>query len=109
MTAVYVAPPRTLTVASTNPASGVSIAVSPNDNSGVGNGPTPFSRTYNPNTTVTLTAPATAGGNSFQKWQRNGVDWSTSQATNVTLDANYTMTAVYVTPPQQTLTVGSNN
>jgi hypothetical protein len=108
MTAVYVTPQQTLTVASTNPASGVSITVSPNDNSGFGNGATQFSRTYNPNTSVTLTAPATAGGNNFQKWQRNGVDWSTNQATNVTLDANYTMTAVYVTP-QRTLTVGSNN
>lgn len=87
---------RTLTVASANPSSGVSITVSPNDNSGFGNGTTQFSRTYNNNTTVNLTAPATAGGNNFQKWQRNGVDWSFSQATNVTLDANYTMTAVYV-------------
>ena len=108
MTAVYVSPQRTLTVASTNPASGVLITMSPNDNSGLGNGTTQFSRTYNNNTTVTLTAPATAGGNNFQKWQRNGVDWAVSQATNVTLDANYTMTAVYVSP-QRTLTVASTN
>ncbi len=108
MTAVYVTGQRTLTVASTNPVSGVSITVSPNDNSGFGNGTTQFSRTYNHNTTVSLTAPATSGGNNFQKWQRNGVDWSVSQATNVTLDANYTMTAVYI-PPQRTLTVASTN
>jgi len=110
MTAVYATPPppqQTLTVASVNPASGVSITVSPNDNSGSGNGITQFTRTYNQNTTVTLTAPATAGGNNFQKWQRSGADWSTSQTTNVMLDADYTMTAVYV--PQQTLTVGSNS
>src|SRR5215213_10316450 len=99
---------RTLTVASVNPSSGVSITVSPNDNGGLGNGTTPFSRTYNQNTVVSLTAPATAGGNNFQKWQRNGVDWATSQATTVTLDANYTMTAFYVTP-QRTLTVASIN
>ncbi|MCR4392652.1 MAG: Ig-like domain-containing protein [Candidatus Acetothermia bacterium] len=94
----------TLTVASLNPNSGVSITVSPNDTSGQGNGTTPFSRTYINNTVVTLTAPATAGGNNFQKWQRNGVDWVTTQpptTTTVTMDADYTMMAVYVsaTPP----------
>jgi subtilisin len=107
-TAVYVAPQRTLTMASTNPSSGVNVTVSPADNSGLGNGTTQFTRTYNNNATVSLTAPATAGGNNFQKWQRNGVDWAVSQATNVTLDANYTMTAVYVAP-QRTLTVASTN
>ena len=106
MTAVYVTPTRTLTVASVNPSSGVNITVSPNDSSGLGNGTTQFTRTYNNNTTVTLTAPATAGGNNFQKWQRNGDDWATTQATTVTLDANYKMTAIYVTP-QRTLTVAS--
>ena len=108
LTAIYVTPTRTLTVASANPASGVSITVSPNDNSGLGNGATPFNRTYNLNTNVTLTAPATAGGNDFQKWQRNGTDWSTNRSTSVIMDANYTMTAVYVTPTR-TLTVGSEN
>ena len=90
---------RTLTVGSNNPGGGVSITVSPNDNSGAGNGVTQFSRTYNQNTTVTLTAPATAGGNNFQKWFRNGVTWSFSQTTTVTMDANYTMTAVYIAGP----------
>ena len=86
---------RTLTVASANPGSGVDITVSPNDNGGLGNGATPFSRTYNHNTNVSLLAPATAGGNNFQKWQRNGFDFSFNQATNVTMDADYTLTAVY--------------
>jgi len=93
---------RTLTVASSNPNSGVSITVSPNDNNGLSNGTTQFTRTYNINTTVTLTAPPTTGGNTFQKWLRNGVDWTTSQTTNVTMDANYTMTSVYVTFPTPT-------
>jgi hypothetical protein len=87
----------TLTVASVNPASGVAITVSPNDTSGLGNGTTQFTRTYNLNTVVSLTAPATASGNSFQKWQRDGVDFSSNQAVNVTMDANHTMTAVYIT------------
>jgi hypothetical protein len=89
---------RTLTVASSNPASGVAITVSPNDNNGFGNGTTQFTRTYNNNTVVSLTAPATVSGKNFQKWQRNGVDFAVTQATNVTMDANHTMTAVYITP-----------
>ena len=96
MTAVYYPPiPRTLTVASANPTGGVSITASPNDSNGQGSGVTAFSRIYSNNTVVTLTAPATAGGNSFQKWQRDGTDWSTSLSTTVTMDANRTMTAVY--------------
>ncbi|MEM4204642.1 MAG: BACON domain-containing carbohydrate-binding protein, partial [Candidatus Methanomethylicaceae archaeon] len=93
-------PTRTLTVASSNPNSGVTITVSPNDNNGQGNGTTQFTRTYNNNTTVMLTAPSSAGGNTFQKWQRNGSDYSTSQTVNVTMGANYTMTAVYRASPQ---------
>ena len=88
----------TLTVASSSPASGVAITVSPNDKSGLGNGTTLFTRSYNSGTVVSLTAPATASGNDFQKWQKNGVDAATTQATSVTMSANTTMTAVYVSP-----------
>ena len=86
---------RTLTVASLNPSSGVSVTVSPNDNSGQGSGATQFTRVYNNNTNVSLTAPATAAGNNFQKWQRDGVDFTTSLLANFVMDANHTMTAVY--------------
>ena len=86
---------RTLTVASSNPSSGVPITVSPNDNNAQGSGATQFTRTYNNNTVVTLTAPSSAGGNNFQKWERNGVDYSTSQTTTVTMDTNYKMTAIF--------------
>ncbi|MCR4392628.1 MAG: carboxypeptidase regulatory-like domain-containing protein [Candidatus Acetothermia bacterium] len=89
---------RNLTVNSLNPNGGVSISVSPNDTGGRGSGATPFTRTYDSNTRVTLTAPATAGGNNFEKWQRNGVDWATTTTTTITMDADYTMTAVYVSP-----------
>lgn len=106
MTAVY-AVPSTLTVASSNPGSGVSVTVSPSDAGGQGNGTTQFTRNYLPNITVLLSTPATAGGNNFRKWQRDGVDWSTSAATSVAMDANHTMTAIYVTP--RTLTVASSN
>ncbi|HXU37872.1 MAG TPA: M12 family metallo-peptidase [Blastocatellia bacterium] len=99
----------TLTVASSNPASGVSITVSPNDNSGQGNGVTQFTRVYNTNTNVSLTATATAGGNTFQKWQQDSVDFTTSLTANITMDGNHTMTAVYVSTTTRTLTVASVN
>lgn len=101
---------RTLTVGSSNPSSGVSITVNPNDNNGSSSGTTQFTRLYNSNTSVTLTASATAGGNNFQKWQQDGMDWSTNQSTSVVMDANHTMTAIYVTPQvTRTLTVASSN
>ena len=96
-----------LTVASANPTSGVNITVSPNDTSGLGNGTTQFTRTYNPNTTVTLTAPASVNGNYFRVWERDGQAWSGSLTTTVGMNGNHTMTAVYVTPP--VLTVTSSN
>ncbi|MCL6098498.1 MAG: DNRLRE domain-containing protein [Bacteroidetes bacterium] len=102
---------RTLTIASSNPNSGVNISVSPNDNNNLGNGSTPFTRTFNNNTSVTLTAPASASGNNFLKWQRNGSDYLTTQSITFSLDADYTFTAVYQTPPPttRTLTVASSN
>jgi len=102
-------PPRTLTVASSNPASGVNITVTPNDNGGLGSGTTLFTRTYSQNTTVTLTAPATASGNNFQKWQRDGVDLTTNQSASVVMGADHTMTAVYVPAVTFVLTVASSN
>jgi len=86
---------QSLTVASSNPSSGVSITVTPNDINGQGNGVTTFARSYNTNATVTLTAPATAGANNFQKWQKDGADFTTNSTVNVTMDTNHTMTAVY--------------
>src|SRR3989337_607394 len=96
----------TMTVASSTPASGVSVTVSPNDTTGKGSGTTQFTRTYNSGTAVTLTAAATAGGNIFKEWQKNGEKAGTSRTISVTVSANTTMTAVYVTPK---LTVASFN
>ncbi|HEU4767807.1 MAG TPA: DPP IV N-terminal domain-containing protein, partial [Pyrinomonadaceae bacterium] len=96
-----------LTVASSNPNSGVSVTVSPNDVSGAGNGTTQFTRTYNPGTQVTLTAPATVDGKNFQKWLRDGEDWMPSTTTSLVMSRNHTMTAVYIAPP--VLTVTSTN
>ena len=100
-----------LSVTSSNPGSGVSITVSPNDTGGIGNGSTPFARNYTNNTQVTLTAPSTAGGNNFQKWQQNGADYSNNRSAAITMNASYTMTAIYASPPSSTytLTVASSN
>lgn len=87
---------RTLSVTSSNPASGVNFTVSPSDINGLGNGTAPLTRIYNDGASVTLTAPATADGKVFQKWQRDGVDFAFTQSTTVTMDANHTLTAVYV-------------
>jgi hypothetical protein len=86
-----------LTVASTNPASGVAVAVSPADNSGTANGTTSFTRTYNAGTSVTLTAPATSGSNSFSSW--TGCASVSTVTCYVTLNANTTVTANYIASP----------
>lgn len=99
MTAVYTSLPTfTLTVASLNPSSGVNITVTPNDRNGAGNGTTQFTRTYTTGTSANLTAPASIGGSIFWKWQRDGVDFSTSPSVTVANDANHTATAIYFTP-----------
>lgn len=85
----------TLTAASTNPVSGVAITVSPPDKNGAGNGTTQFTRSYANGALVTLSAPATASGNNFQKWQKGATDHATTANTTVTVSANTTMTAVY--------------
>ena len=98
-----------LTVASSNPTSGVSVTVSPNDVSGSGNGTTQFTRTYNRGTTVTITAPATVNGNKFKSWKRDGQDWGGGASTSLSLNDSTTMTAVYFTPPVLTVTSSNPN
>ncbi len=91
-------PPATylLTVASTSPASGVAITVTPNDKNNAGNGTTSFTRTYDAGTTVTLTAPATASGNNFSAW--SGCTASSTVTCTVVMNANATVTASYASP-----------
>ncbi|MGA2890811.1 MAG: hypothetical protein ABSE51_22545 [Terracidiphilus sp.] len=85
----------TLTVNSTNPVSGVSIGVSQPDITGATTGSTSFARAYAAGASVTLTAPASAGGNSFSSW--TGCTSSNRASCKVTLSANTTVTAVYMT------------
>jgi hypothetical protein len=91
-------PPTTyvLTVNSASPASGVAISVGQADNNNLTNGTTSFTRTYNAGTAVILTAPATAGSNTFSSW--TGCTSTTTVTCNVTLAANTTVTANYVAP-----------
>ena len=101
-------PRPVLTVASTNPSSGVNINVT-TDATGAGAGTTQFTRSYNRGSAVTLTAPAEVNGNKFQHWQRDGQDWSGSTTTTVGMTTNVTMNAVYFTPPVLTVnSVGAN-
>jgi hypothetical protein len=86
---------HTLTVTSSNPDSGVPITMTPTDSNGDSDGVTPFTRTYDHYTTVTLSAPVTADGNSFKKWLLNGADSSNTLDAVVTMDANYNLTAEY--------------
>ena len=96
VTANYAAPVTyTLTVNSTNPSSGVAITVSPGDVNSAASGSTSFTRAYDTGTSVTLTAPATASGNSFASWA--GCATSSTITCNVTLNANTTVTANYTT------------
>src|ERR1700691_6179492 len=97
-------PPTTsaLTVDSTNTASGVPITVSPADNNSAGNGTTSFTRTYNSGASVTLTAPATSGGNTFSSW--TGCTSAATVTCTVSMNANTTVTANYAVPPPVTYT-----
>src|ERR1035441_8689154 len=102
-------PPTTyvLTVNSTNPVSGVAITVSPTDINGATNGTTSFTRTYDAGTSVTLTAPATSGGNTFASW--TGCTSSSGATCTLAMNANTTVTASYAVPVTYVLTVNSTN
>ncbi|OGV68576.1 MAG: hypothetical protein A2283_10885 [Lentisphaerae bacterium RIFOXYA12_FULL_48_11] len=101
MTAVYVAPPAqyTLEVRSINPSTGVTITVNPPDNMANSDGSTFFTRIYTVGSFATVSAPATAGGNVFQKWQRDGLDATTNLILTTFMNTNHSVTAVYIRMP----------
>ena len=105
-TAVYIPPPpRTLTVQSQHPSSGVNITVTPNDRSGWGNGTTPFTRTFTYQTNVTVTAPAIVGQNTFYEWRLGTSQrWSVNLTASIPMEYNGTLTAVYLPGPPAVLT-----
>jgi hypothetical protein len=80
-------------VNSTNPASGVTIGYNNPLNNVIISGVTSFTVTEPAGTTLKLTAPASASGNSFASWI--GCNSSSTLTCNVTLNANTTVTANY--------------
>jgi hypothetical protein len=89
---------RTLTVASSNPISGVYIYASPNDNNGQADGATQFTRIFDNGTQVTLLALTTANGNNFSGWSGcNSTSGPSGSFCFVTMDANKTVMAAYTT------------
>ena len=112
VTANYTVPVTTylLTVDSSNPASGVAVGVSPADTNGATNGTTSFTRTYDAGTSVTLTAPAMSGSNTFSSWtgcnSASTVTCTVAMNAIATVTANYTVPAVAVTPNPATATIG---
>jgi len=109
LTAVYSNPQWTLSVSSTNPASGVAIEISPLDLNSNGNGSTPFSRLYNNGTVVTLGAPLLVGNNRFTEWRAEGATYSTNPVITISMETNRQLTAVYSAPVLFTLTLTSTN
>lgn len=95
----------TLTVESSTPPGGVSISVSPADNTGKKGGATKFTREYNAGAEVILTAPAVSGGNAFAGW--TGCKTTLASVCKLTMNANATAVARYAAPKTYTLTVES--
>jgi len=96
-----------LTVDSAAPSSGITISVSPADNNSNGSGTTPFTRTYNAGTQVTLSAALVDGSYSFVSW--SGCT-SNPVASNcvVMVNANATVTATYNETAVTSITVSPN-
>ncbi|HEV2577322.1 MAG TPA: glycoside hydrolase family 44 protein [Acidobacteriaceae bacterium] len=101
----------TITVASANPASGVSISYGNSATSLLATGATPLTLTEAPGTMMIFSAPATAGNNNFSSWTGctsvSGAQCSLTVSGNVTVTANYVTAvapAVTVTPSTSTIT-----
>ena len=86
---------QTLTVNSSNPASGIYVFVGPNAIDGTADGTTPFGRTYYSGTSITLVAPPMAGNNAFKQWLDDGVQIATAPTCSFTLSGSHVLTAVY--------------
>lgn len=77
-------------------AASVPIIVWTRDRAGLTNGTTAFTRLYAPGQAVALSAPATAGGVGFKRWERDGTPIpGPSRTVTVAMDAAHTLTAVY--------------
>lgn len=95
---------RTLTIRKAGTTNPVTINLSVPDVNGNGSGPAPIIRVYSYATTPTLTAPLSAGSDIFLKWQRDGIDFSSSAAITVVDLLDHTFDAVYAPGPITTQT-----
>ncbi|MGB6687763.1 MAG: glycoside hydrolase family 44 protein [Terracidiphilus sp.] len=93
----------TLTVESSDPTSGIAIAVSPKDDGGETRGTTKFVFTYSAGMSVTLTAPLKAASHSFVEW--SGCKSASAVTCKVTMNADQTVIAKYA--PAYVLTIES--
>ncbi|HYW70147.1 MAG TPA: Calx-beta domain-containing protein, partial [Pyrinomonadaceae bacterium] len=73
------------------------------DTSGTSSGNTAFAAKFNVGAPVTVTAPATAGGNVFKRWMLDGVQTDTTASTVITMNNDHDLTAVY--EPSTTVSV----
>jgi hypothetical protein len=89
-----------LTVNSSNPATGVEIGVTTAGNNSTTHGTTSFSRTYIAGSSFALSAPALVGANIFSSW--SGCASATTVTCALTLNADTTVTANYLTPAMST-------
>ncbi len=86
---------------------GISYAVNSGSCTSTSPGTTPFARTCDLNSSVTLTAPGSYAGNTFSAW--SGCDSASNTACTVTMNANKSVTANYVAQVvPYTLTINSS-
>lgn len=98
---------NSLTIQSANPNSGVPITVWTPDTLGRRDGVTPFTRTYLPTQTASVTAPAGIGQQRFDHWERDGSPIGQARTIRVDMATPHTTKAVYMTG--RTVTVSSQN
>jgi hypothetical protein len=96
----------TLSVTAANLAGTVNIGVSPADNNGLEAGTAPFTRTFQTEIAVTLTAPATADGYVFSSW--SGCNSTSGTTCTMKMNGNAIVTASYV-KPTYSLTLNSTD
>lgn len=77
---------------------GNEIVLSPASIEGSTGGSPSLRTNHHPGTMMTVTAPAFHNLKSFLRWRKNGVDHDTNRSTNVTMNTDTTLVAVYDPP-----------
>jgi alkaline phosphatase len=95
----YLLQPKSLVVSSTRDAvGGAMVTVNPADNREQGGGTSPLQLVYEPGTEVTVSVPASEGGEVFLRWELDGLPWDVNANTSLKIDRHHTLHAVYGTP-----------